>query len=140
MVAVLDTNHFRVVAEGAAAAAALDLRAREQRADIFLSIITVQEATGGWLGLINGITAGRNQVRAYASFQKTIIAFHKFDILPFDDDAAERFHRLKKAFPNEGTMDLKIAAICMAHDAALLTRNIGHFKAIPGLRVENWLD
>lgn len=37
-------------------------------------------------------------------------------------------------------MDLKIASICLAHDAMLLTRNVGHFKNIPGLRVENWLE
>lgn len=34
-------------------------------------------------------------------------------------------------------MDLKIAAICLAHDAMLLTRNVADFS---GLRVENWLD
>ena len=140
MFAVLDTNHFRVVAEGAAAAGLLEERARKRRAEVFLSIITAQEATGGWLGLINGMKAGRAQVSAYASFQKTITAFEKFDILPFDDDAAGQFHALKKAFPNAGTMDLKIAAICLAHDAALLTRNVRHFDFITGLRVENWLD
>jgi len=37
-------------------------------------------------------------------------------------------------------MDLKIAAICLAHDATLLTRNVADFQNIPGLRVENWLD
>lgn len=37
-------------------------------------------------------------------------------------------------------MDLKIAAICLAHDAMLLTRNLSDFRHIPGLRVENWLD
>lgn len=39
-----------------------------------------------------------------------------------------------------GTMDLKIAAICLAHDATLLTRNLVDFEKVPGLRVENWLD
>jgi predicted nucleic acid-binding protein len=37
-------------------------------------------------------------------------------------------------------MDLKIAAICLAHDSMLLTRNLSDFDGIPGLRVENWLD
>jgi len=36
--------------------------------------------------------------------------------------------------------DFKIACICLAHDATLLTRNLADFKPIPGLRVENWLD
>lgn len=37
-------------------------------------------------------------------------------------------------------MDLKIAAICIAHDAMLLSRNLVDFEKVPGLRVENWLD
>lgn len=36
-------------------------------------------------------------------------------------------------------MDLRIAAICLVHDALLLTRNTRDF-AFPGLRQENWLD
>ncbi|MBM3862272.1 MAG: type II toxin-antitoxin system VapC family toxin [Verrucomicrobia bacterium] len=46
-----------------------------------------------------------------------------------------RKHRLRV-----GTMDLKIASICLAHDATLLTRNLADFQKVPGLRVENWLD
>jgi tRNA(fMet)-specific endonuclease VapC len=68
------------------------------------------------------------------------MAFCKLQILPFDAEAAETFHRLKSAHPRTGTMDLKIAAICLAHDAMLLTRNQSDFDHIPGLRVENWLD
>ena len=37
-------------------------------------------------------------------------------------------------------MDLKIAAICIAHDPLLLTRNLVDFEKVPGLQVENWLD
>lgn len=140
MFAVLDTNHFRVIAEGGEAAANLLQQATNSGAEVLLSIITVQEATGGWLALINRLQAGRDQVRAYASFEKTILAFHRFGILSFDDDAADRFHSLRKARPQDGTMDLKIAAICLAHDALLLTRNTLHFAGIAGLRVENWLD
>ena len=37
-------------------------------------------------------------------------------------------------------MDLKIASICIAHDALLLTRNLVDFEKVPRLKVENWLD
>lgn len=140
MLVVLDTNHFREVAEATTRAARFSRRAEEERAEVFLSIITVQEATNGWLALINSLNAGRNQVRGYASFQRTITAFHKFSILAFDAVAAEIFHKLKSEHPRTGTMDLKIAAICMAHEATLLTRNVADFENITGLRVENWLD
>jgi tRNA(fMet)-specific endonuclease VapC len=35
-------------------------------------------------------------------------------------------------------MDLKIAAICLANDATLLTRNSTDFGKVPALRTENW--
>ncbi len=140
MLVVLDTNHFREVAEATTRAARFCRRAEAECAEVLLSIITVQEATSGWLALINSLNAGRNQVRSYASFQKTINSFHRFSILAFDAEAAEIFHQLKTGHPCIGTMDLKIAAICMTHEATLLTRNVVDFQNITGLRVENWLD
>jgi tRNA(fMet)-specific endonuclease VapC len=35
-------------------------------------------------------------------------------------------------------MDLKIAAIALANDATLLSRNLSDFARVPGLRVEDW--
>ena len=140
MFVVLDTNHFREVGEATSRAARFRRRTEAERADVFLSIITVQEAVTGWLALINSLTAGRAQVRAYASFQKTVTAFHEFSILPFDDEAAAIFQKLKSEHRRTGTLDLKIAAVCLAHDATLLTRNVADFENIPDLRVENWLD
>lgn len=36
--------------------------------------------------------------------------------------------------------DSQIASIAIAHDAILITRNIKDFKAIDGLKIENWFD
>lgn len=140
MVAVLDTNHFRELAFATPLGTRLEHRADAEGADLFLTIITVQEATAGWLALINSVKAGRGQISAYRRFQATISAFHAFDILPFDDAAADQFESLQLQRLRAGTMDLKIAAICLAHDAVLLTRNRADFEKIPGLRVANWLD
>lgn len=140
MLAVLDTNHFRVVAEGGIGAAKIADRAVIEGVEISLTIITVQEACGGWLGLINGLKAGQHRIRAYASFQRTVAAFRKFRILAFDELSGERFQTLRGIRPRSGTMDLKIAAICLACDATLLPRNLVDFDGIAGLRVENWLD
>ena len=37
-----------------------------------------------------------------------------------------------------GTMDLKIAAIALANDSTLLTRNIQDFSKVPDLKIEDW--
>jgi len=35
-------------------------------------------------------------------------------------------------------MDLKIAAIVLAQNATLLTRNLSDFRKVPRLKVEDW--
>ena len=94
----------------------------------------------GWLALLIRKTAGEMQIVAYREFQRGMESLIRFPILPFDEAAARIFHRLRDARTRTGTMDLKIAAICIAHDALLLTRNLVDFEKVPGLRVENWLD
>ena len=36
-------------------------------------------------------------------------------------------------------MDLKTAAIAVAFDATLLSRNLRDFQRVPHLKVENWI-
>ena len=115
-------------------------RATAGDADLFTSIVTVQEITAGWLAEINRRRAGADQLNAYRQFQHNVIAFGRITILPFDEEAVKVFAELQRQRIRIGTMDLKIAAICIAHDALLLSRNLADFAKIPGLRVENGLD
>ena len=77
---------------------------------------------------------------AYEQFLLALKALANFVILPFDAEAAEVFHSYSAAVRRIGTMDLKIASIAVSHDALLLSRNLAHFRQVPRLRVENWLD
>jgi tRNA(fMet)-specific endonuclease VapC len=104
------------------------------------SIIAVQEVVQGWLALINRRKSGRDQVHAYTRFQHSIETVNKLTILPFDDMAVAVFEDLRSKRMRVGTMDLKMAAICLAHDAVLLTRNLADFRTVPGLQAQNWLD
>lgn len=61
-------------------------------------------------------------------------------IVLFDERAAEQFDNLRTSKIRLGAMDLKIAAIALVNQALLLSANRHHFKQVPGLRVENWLD
>lgn len=115
-------------------------RAIVNDADLFTTVVTAQEAVQGWLAVINREVAGQNQVFAYGRFLRLLTDFHKITVLPFDAAAASVFHRLQAEPIRIGTMDLKIAAICIAHDALLLTRNLVDFEKVRELRQENWLD
>lgn len=57
-----------------------------------------------------------------------------------DDAAADEFAALRNAKIRVGTMDLKIASICLAQGATLLTRNHVDFEMVPKLRIEDWLS
>jgi tRNA(fMet)-specific endonuclease VapC len=65
-------------------------------------------------------------------------------VLPFDTVAARRFGELKAELERRGEPlaepDLRIAAIAVSRGLTLVTRNVRHFRRVPGLSVENWID
>jgi len=140
MFVVLDANHFTEFANATAPGKRLMARIKKRQADVFSCIVAAEESLRGWLAFVRSRTNGLNQLEPYARLLACIETLNKFTILPFDQESALTFHRLQKEHPRTGTMDLKIAAICLPHDAMLLTRNLSDFDGIPGLRVENWLD
>jgi tRNA(fMet)-specific endonuclease VapC len=141
MFAILDTNHLcELVSQTSEAGSRLRKRIQAEGIEVFTAIVVVEETVRGWLGLLKRRAAGPAQVDVYARMQETLEAAVKLGVLAFDHDAARIFVELRRSFRRAGTMDLKIAAICLAHDATLLTRNGTDFTGIPGLRVENWLD
>ena len=140
MFVVLDTNHYSAILHRTSLVAKLAERLAEADADAFTTIVTVQEVAQGWIAEINRRKPGREQLRAYDQFQNAIEDFASITVLRFDEQAGETFHRLQSQRLKVGTMDLKIAAICISHDALLLSRNLVDFQKVPGLRVENWLD
>lgn len=58
------------------------------------------------------------------------------------DGVARHFGTLKSELEKKGKpvddADLLIAGIALAHDAVLVSNNIGHFTRIEGLKLENW--
>ena len=62
--------------------------------------------------------------------------------LPFDDEAAARYGSLRAQLKRDGHPvggnDMMIAAIALATDATLVTRNAREFAHIAGLRLVAW--
>jgi tRNA(fMet)-specific endonuclease VapC len=66
----------------------------------------------------------------------------QFTVFPFDAAAASRFRQLRsvKQLSKADVKDLKIASIALARGLILVTRNVEHFKKVPGLVIENWMS
>ena len=137
---VLDTNHFTELVRETTFGERLRVRLKDRQVTAFTTIVNAQEITEGWCALINRQPAGESQVKAYAQFQHSLELLMELALLPFDTASAALFRELLPTHRHIGTMDLKIAAICVTHDALLLSRNLLDFQKVPGLRVENWLD
>ena len=67
-----------------------------------------------------------------------------FDVLGIDLDACWQYSRAYRYLAQHGmligTNDLWIAAIALAHELPLVTRNRRHFERVPGLRVIGYAD
>src|SRR5258708_25597247 len=133
MLAVVDTNHLSELDRNPDFAIRFEERRRASEVEAFTTIVTIQEVTRGWLALLNRPARASQQVQLYARFQRSIEVLREWDILSFDSEAAAVFENLQRQRLRVGTMDMKIAAICLTHDALLLTRNLAAFARVPGL-------
>jgi tRNA(fMet)-specific endonuclease VapC len=137
---VLDTDHFSLM-EWSAGAARQNLLTRLSQVspgDVFTTIITYEEQTRGWMAYAARARTTAQQVEAYRKLERHLDLYGRVQVLGFDERAGTEFERLRTARLRVGTMDLKIAAIALVHDATLLSRNLTDFHRVPGLKVEDW--
>ncbi len=75
--------------------------------------------------------------------QRVLRFLRAFEVVPFDDAAALTYGDLLARLHQSGvvlpTMDVQIAALALAGGLIVLSAD-KHFKRIPGLAVENWLE
>ena len=89
--------------------------------------------------LFHGAFASRDPLGNRARLERFFSAFAS---VPFDDRAAELYGEILASLGRSGKQigmaDTLIAAISLAQDLTLVTRNGRHFKRVPGLRVVSW--
>ncbi len=107
--------------------------------EIGTTIISVEEQFRGWMALVARERDVARQTAAYTELANLFTFFAGWPILRFDEQAAEEYERLRAGGVRIGSMDMKIAAIALAHGALLLTANRRDFEKVPGLQFENWL-
>jgi tRNA(fMet)-specific endonuclease VapC len=106
--------------------------------DVAVSIVSFEEQMRGWLAYIANARTSAQQTQGYGKLRALLEDFGTRPVLDFDQDCAAEFDRLNRVRVRVGTMDLKIAAIAIAHGALLLSRNLADFRKVPGLRVDDW--
>jgi tRNA(fMet)-specific endonuclease VapC len=139
---ILDTDHLSALEYRAASSAfALQTRLESLSPDeVATTAISVEEQMRGWLGLIRRYADVQRQVPAYDRLIRLFDFFAQWQILPFDQAAADQFTNLRRQGIRIGTMDLKIAAIVVVRGGTLLSGNRHDFDQVPGVHVEDWLQ
>lgn len=143
MIYILDTDHFTLaVLPDSLEYTRIHTRALEltREDDLATTIITYEEQTRGWLGYAAKSRNLQHQIAAYARLKRHLQNYLGFPILDFDAAAAAEFQKLQALKLRVGASDLKIAAIALAKNATLLTRNARDFDKIPNLHIDDWIE
>jgi tRNA(fMet)-specific endonuclease VapC len=137
---LLDTDHVVIAQQQATPEYdRLIRRVRQHDPDgFFVSVVSFHEQVMGWNAYISRAKDSSGVVRGYSRLLGVLADFSEAQVLPFDDIAAEVFDELRSQGVRIGTMDLRIAAIALARDLTVLSRNLVDFGRVPGLRIEDW--
>lgn len=133
---VLDTDHASLYQqEHPAIGARLRLLSAQQLA---ITVVSYEEQISGRLAVINRARQPNERVQAFFWLEQTLHFYCRMPVLAFDKSAADLFPHLVASKLRVGTQDLLIAAIVLANNATLLTRNTRDFQRVPGLMYEDW--
>jgi len=86
----------------------------------------------------------RHSKQVAENLSRRSLFFSPVNSLAFDDRCAEEYGQIRADLSAQGQLigpnDLMIAAIARAHDATLLTHNVGKFSRVTGLRIGKWTE
>ncbi len=106
--------------------------------EVATTIITVEEQLSAWYTLLRRAKTAAELVPVYERMSETVRFLGTLPILTFTESAAIAYEQLRQQRPRIGRMDLRIAAIAIAHHATLVTRNLSDFESIENLPVLDW--
>ena len=136
---LLDSDHLSMLERGGAEGVRIRDRLRAVgHDDVATTIINYEEQTRGWMARLSRSTQPERQMRDYAELKRLLNNYCRIAVVEFNEIAVEEFTRLRQEVVRIGTMDLKIAAIALANDATVITRNLRDFSRVPDLRFEDW--
>ncbi|MFM7906741.1 MAG: type II toxin-antitoxin system VapC family toxin [Microcystis aeruginosa Ma_MB_S_20031200_S102] len=113
-----------------------------QDEEVAITIVTKLEILRGRIDYLLKAFSGSDLLKAQELFSRSETLLNQLPVILIDPNAANQFDRLKdiSKFRKIGRSDLLIASIALANQARLVTRNLRHFRQIPHLFLENWVD
>lgn len=110
-----------------------------QRPDaVGVSAVTVEESMRGRLASLSQAASGPRRIVRYSLLLETLDLLSQFLLVPYDQASENHFQQLRASRLRVGTQDLKIAAIALANNVVLLTRNRRDFGQVTGLVLDDW--
>lgn len=109
--------------------------------NLAVTIVTVEEAIRGWFNVISQASAPSQAdklVWGYTRLWDTLDDFKNLNILKFDQNVFTIYTEFRRQKIRISTQDLRIAAIVLANNAILVTRNNRDFSLVPDLVQEDW--
>ncbi|MEK6409681.1 MAG: type II toxin-antitoxin system VapC family toxin [Acidobacteriota bacterium] len=139
---VLDTDHLSLLEHRGTFDRQLLLRKLKlvEAEGVSTTIVSFEEQMRGRLAYLSRARTMAQQIDAYRRLREQLDGYRSILVLDFDESAAQEYQRLKGVRTRVGTMDLKIAAVVLANDATLLSRNLVDSRRVPNLRVEDWIS
>ena len=105
---------------------------------IFISIITVEEIIQGALATIQKMRQKSSVTDGYKSFEELFAALHRFQILPYTNEAEQIYQSLPTKIKRIGTQDCRIAAVACSKGYIVVTANVADFEKIGIVPIEDW--
>jgi tRNA(fMet)-specific endonuclease VapC len=106
--------------------------------ELAITIITAEEQLRGRFSQIRRFPSGLACVNAYRQLRETIDRLKTLTILDFDVAAELIDQSLRQRHPRLKTQDRRIAAIALANNCILVTRNQTDFRQVAGLALQDW--
>jgi tRNA(fMet)-specific endonuclease VapC len=136
---LLDTDILTLYAAGHPQVRERVMRAGEP---IAMTVVTRIEVLQGRFASVLKAADGKELQQAQVRLDQAERDLSSLAIVPIDAASAAEFEKLRdnKKLKKIGRADLLIASIALAQRATLVSRNLRHFREVPGLTVENWAD
>jgi tRNA(fMet)-specific endonuclease VapC len=117
-------------------------RVLQTKAECSITVISVQEIFNGWVGQLNRVENEAYKIEIYQRLHLTTQFIQQMSVINYEQAASDRYQQIIKVNPilakRRLEKDMRIAAIALANDAIIVTRNKRDFEQVPKLTIEDW--